>query len=138
MVQFSAFIDTILASYLPEGAVRALQVSQTLYLLPVSLFGMSVSASELPEMSIATGSETEVAAFLVKRLTNGLRRIALLVIPSAIAFVTLGDMVAGAIYQTGKFTAVDTRYVWTILAGSGVGLLASTQGRLYSSAFSTR
>lgn len=135
VVQLSAFIDTILASYLPYGAVRALQVSQTLYLLPVSLFGMSVSASELPEMSSAVGSETEVATFLVKRLTSGLRRIALLVVPSAVAFVALGDLVAGAIYQTGKFTAVDTRYVWTILAGSGVGLLASTQGRLFSSAF---
>jgi putative peptidoglycan lipid II flippase len=135
VVQLSAFIDTILASYLPYGAVRALQISQTLYLLPVSLFGMSVSASELPEMSSAIGSETEIAAFLVTRLTNGLRRIALLVIPSAVAFVALGDLVAGAIYQTGKFTPENTRYVWTILAGSGVGLLASTQGRLYSSAF---
>jgi putative peptidoglycan lipid II flippase len=135
VVQLSAFVDTILASYLPYGAVRALQIAQTLYLLPVSLFGMSVSASELPEMSSAVGSESEVAAFLVKRLTNGLRRIALLVIPSAVAFVALGDMVAGAIYETGKFTALDTRYVWTILAGSGIGLLASTQGRLYSSAF---
>ena len=135
VVQLSAFIDTILASYLPYGAVRALQVSQTLYLLPVSLFGMSVSASELPEMSSAVGSDAQVAEFVVKRLISGLRRIALLVIPSAVAFVVLGDVVAGAIYQTGKFTATDTRYVWAILAGSGVGLLASTQGRLYSSAF---
>ena len=34
-------------------------------------------------------------------------------IPSAVAFVALGDVVAGAIYQTGKFTATDTRYVWS-------------------------
>jgi len=94
-----------------------------------------VSASELPEMSSAVGSDSQVAEFLVKRLISGLRRIALLVIPSAVAFVALGDVVAGAIYQTGKFTATDTRYVWAILAGSGVGLLASTQGRLFSSAF---
>jgi putative peptidoglycan lipid II flippase len=135
VVQVSALVDNLLASYLPVGSVTALSNAQTLYLMPVSLFGMSVSASELPEMSSALGSDAEVADFLVRRLTSGLRRIALLVIPSAVAFVALGDMVAGAIYQTGKFTAADTRYVWTILAGSGVGLLASTQGRLYSSAF---
>jgi putative peptidoglycan lipid II flippase len=135
VVQLSAFIDSILASYLGPVAVAALANAQTLYLLPVSLFGMSVSASELPEMSSATGADHEIAAFLVKRLTNGLRRIALLVIPSAVAFIALGDIVAGAIYQTGEFTAADTRYVWIILAGSGVGLLASTQGRLFSSAF---
>lgn len=135
VVQLSAFVDTWLASFLPYGVLAALLKAQMLYLLPVSLFGMSVSASELPEMSSATGADHEVAAFLVKRLTAGLRRIALFVIPSVIAFIALGDMVAGAIFQGGKFTPADTRYVWTILAGSGIGLLASTQGRLYSSAF---
>ena len=135
VVQLSAFVDTWLASFLPYGALAGLLKAQMLYLLPVSLFGMSVSASELPEMSSATGGEREVAEFLVQRLTNGLRRIALFVIPSVVAFIALGDLVAGAIYQGGKFTPLDTRYVWIILAGSGVGLLASTQGRLYSSAF---
>ena len=135
VVQLSAFVDTWLASYLPYGALAALLKAQMLYLLPVSLFGMSVSASELPEMSSATGADREVAEFLVKRLTIGLRRISLFVIPSVIAFIALGDLVAGAIYQGGRFTPLDTRYVWTILAGSGIGLLASTQGRLYSSAF---
>ncbi len=135
VVQLSAFVDTWLASFLPYGALAALLKAQMLYLLPVSLFGMSVSASELPEMSSATGGDREVAEFLVKRLTNGLRRIALFVIPSVVAFIALGDLVAGSIYQGGKFTPLDTRYVWIILAGSGIGLLASTQGRLYSSAF---
>lgn len=137
VVNISAYIDTWLASFLPTGAVTGLLSAQMLYLLPVSLFGMSVSASELPVMSSAVGADHEIAGFLVKRLTSGLRRIALLVIPSVVAFIALGDMVVGAIYQSrkGQFTAVDTRYVWTILAGSGIGLLASTQGRLYSSAF---
>ncbi len=135
VVQLSAFVDTWLASFLPYGALAALLKAQMLYLLPVSLFGMSVSASELPEMSSATGAHHEVAEFLIQRLTAGLRRIALFVIPSVVAFIALGDLVAGAIYEGGKFTPADTRYVWIILAGSGIGLLASTQGRLFSSAF---
>jgi len=135
VVQLSAFIDGMLSSYLGTGAVAAVANAQTLYLLPVSLFGMSVSASELPEMSSALGSDAQVAEFLVKRLISGLRRITLLVIPSVVAFIALGDMIAGAIYQHGRFTAANTRYVWIVLAGSGIGLLASTQGRLFSSAF---
>ena len=137
VVQLSAFIDTWLASFLPAGALTGLLNAQQLYLLPVSLFGMSVAASELPEMSRATGGEREISEFLRTRLTTGLRRIGLLVIPSVVAFVALGDMIVGAVYQsrTGRFTAADTQYVWIILAGAGVGLLASTQGRLYSSAF---
>ncbi|HEX2521721.1 MAG TPA: lipid II flippase MurJ, partial [Terriglobia bacterium] len=45
------------------------------------------------------------------------------------------DVIAAVLYQTGKFTSDDAIYVWTILAGASVGLLASTLGRLYSSTY---
>ena len=48
VVQISAYVDALLASLLPTGALAALVYAQTLYTLPVSLFGMSVSAAELP------------------------------------------------------------------------------------------
>ena len=51
------------------------------------------------------------------------------------AFLALGDVIAGALFETGRFTHADTLYVWGILAGSAVGLLASTLGRLYSSTY---
>jgi putative peptidoglycan lipid II flippase len=135
VVQISAYVDTVIASFLPGGAVAALASAQVLYTLPVSLFGMSVSAAELPAMSSATGDAAEVGAALRTRLERGLRRIAFLVVPSAAAFLALGDIVAGALFQTGRFSRDDSLYVWGILAGSAVGLLASTLGRLYASAF---
>ena len=135
VVQLSAYIDSLLASLLPDGAVAALGYAQTIYLLPVSLFGMAVSASELPEMASATGSEEAIHAKLRDRLGNGQRKIAFFVVPSAMAFLALGDFVVGAIIQSGRFTGKDSVYVWAILAGSAVGLLASTRGRLFSSAF---
>ena len=135
VVQVSAYIDNVIASWLPTGAVAALAYAQTLYLLPVSLFGMSVSAAELPAMSGATGSTEDVAAHLRKRLDAGLRQIAFFIVPSVAAFLAFGDVVVGAIYQTGAFHAKDTNYVWTVLAGSTVGLLAMTLGRLYSSTY---
>jgi putative peptidoglycan lipid II flippase len=51
------------------------------------------------------------------------------------AFFVLGDVVAAALYQTGKFTHENSVYVWGIIAGSAVGLLASTLGRLYASTY---
>ncbi|HEX5438211.1 MAG TPA: murein biosynthesis integral membrane protein MurJ [Gemmatimonadaceae bacterium] len=135
VVQVSSFVDVILASYLPTSAVAALANAQMIAVLPVSLFGMSVSAAELPTMSSAVGDTTEVAEYLRARLDAGLRRIAFLVVPSAVAFLTLGDVLAGALFQTGKFTRADSVYVWGILAGASVGLLASTLGRLYSSTY---
>ncbi|MGH8580842.1 MAG: murein biosynthesis integral membrane protein MurJ [Gammaproteobacteria bacterium] len=135
VVQISAFVDEIIASLLPTGAMAALGYAQTLYLLPVSLFGMSISAAELPEMSSAVGRPDDVARHLCERLTTGRRRIAFFVVPSGVAFLTLGDVVAAAIYQTGNFTRADAQYVWAVLAGAALGLLAATQGRLYASGF---
>ena len=135
VVQISAFIDALLASLLPGGAVAALAYAQTLYTLPVSLFGMSVSAAELPAMSGALGAKDEVAAVLRARLNSGLRQIAFFVLPSVVAFLVLGDVIVAAIYRSGRFTQDDVIYVWGILAGATVGLLASTLGRLYASTF---
>ncbi len=135
VVQISAYIDAFIASWLPTGAVAALAYAQTLYTLPVSLFGMSVSAAELPMMSGALGKAEEVAGVLRARLNNGLRQITFLVVPSVVGFLVLGDVIVAAIYQSGRFMHNDVMYVWGILVGSTVGLLASTLGRLYSSAY---
>ena len=135
VVQVSAYIDNMLASLLPTGAVSSLAYAQTLYLLPVSLFGMSVSAAELPSMSQAVGSDEEIQEYLKDRLNRGLQQIAFFVIPSVVAFLLLGDLIVGAVFQTGQFDSNSTQTVWMVLIGSTVGLLASTLGRLYSSTF---
>ncbi|HET9133627.1 MAG TPA: murein biosynthesis integral membrane protein MurJ [Gemmatimonadales bacterium] len=134
-MQISSFIDLALAGFLPAGAVTVMTSAQVLYLLPVSLFGMSVSASELPEMARECADPEQVQARLRIRLDAATQRLAFYIVPSAVAFLALGGVLASAIYQGGAFTASDARWVWTILAGAAVGLLASTWGRLYSSAF---
>ena len=136
VAQLSAYIDAFLASYLPTtGAVAALTNAQSLYVMPVSLFGMSISVAELPAMSSALGNQQEVAGMLRQRIAASTRRIAFFVVPSAVAFLALGDLIAGAVYQNAMFTQADTNYVWGILAGSAVGLVAATIGRLYSSSY---
>ncbi len=133
VVQISAFVDSILASLLPTGSVAALANAQTLYTLPVSLFGMSVAAAELPELSALAGGPDAAHPALRERIQRGMQHIAFFIIPSVVGLAALGQVIAGAVFQTGKFTEHDARFVWGILAGSTVGLLASTLGRLYSS-----
>jgi putative peptidoglycan lipid II flippase len=135
VIQISAYVDNILASFLPAGALAALNYAQIVYLLPVSLFGMSIAAAELPAMSRTGGFSPETTGIIRTRLNSALRYIAFLVIPSAVAFVLLGDVIVGAIFQSGRFSGADALYVWAVLAGSSVGLLAVTMGRLYSSAY---
>lgn len=135
VTQLSAFVDSIIASLLVTGSVTVLNYAQLLYMLPVSLFGMSVTAAELPAMSSAVGDDASVAAQLRERLQVALRRIAFFIVPSAVAFVTAGDLVASLVYQNGRFGRTEAVWVWGTLAGSAVGLLASTSGRLYASVF---
>ena len=97
VVQISAFVDAFLASFLGQGAVVALNYAQSLYTLPVSLFGMSVSAAELPAMSRAVGAAAVVAETLRHRLDQGLRRISFFIVPSAVAFLALGDVMQRAV-----------------------------------------
>ena len=118
VVQISAYIDQFLASFLPVGMVSLMFYAQTISLLPVSLFGMSVAASELPEMASAVGTDDETARHVRTRLDVGLRHIAFFVVPSAVAFLFLGDVIAAALFQHGLFTRVDTLFTWGILAGS--------------------
>jgi putative peptidoglycan lipid II flippase len=94
---------------------------------------MSVSAAELPAMSGAIEVEPAGTEAVRRRLDKALRQIAFFVVPSAMAFLGLGDVVSSALLETGRFRHEDARYVWGILAGSAVGLLASTLGRLYAS-----
>jgi len=135
VVQLSGYIDNLLATLLGTAAVSALSYAQIVSMLPISLFGMSVAAAELPQMSGIIGTPEEVAASLRKRLDRGLRQISFFVVPTVVAFIAIGNVIVAALYQGGRFQASDTLLVWYILIGSTVGLLAITLGRLYSSAF---
>lgn len=135
VVQISAYVDSMLASLISPSAVSALNYTQSIYTLPVSLFGMSVSAAELPAMSSVKGSKEEIESRLRRQLDSGLRRIAFFIVPSAMAFLALGDVITAVLFQTGEFKRADSLYGWGILAGSTVGLLASTLGRLYASTY---
>ncbi|MBA3671083.1 MAG: murein biosynthesis integral membrane protein MurJ, partial [Gemmatimonadaceae bacterium] len=138
VVQLSTIIDMRIASYIAaDGVVTLLQNASVIYILPISLFGMAVSAAELPEMARETGVGDESAVFqkLRQRLNDALPRVAYFVVPSAIAFLAVGQSITDVLLRHGKFTGDDSMRTWAILAGSGVGLLASALGRLYSSTF---
>ncbi|HEX8152163.1 MAG TPA: murein biosynthesis integral membrane protein MurJ, partial [Thermoanaerobaculia bacterium] len=93
VVQISSYVDQFIASFLPQGALARLLYAQTIYMLPVSVFGMSVAAAELPQMAGQTGSDEEIHRNLRQRLDRGIRQIAFFIIPTTIAFVVLGRLI---------------------------------------------
>ncbi|MBL8922275.1 MAG: murein biosynthesis integral membrane protein MurJ [Myxococcaceae bacterium] len=134
VVQVSAYVDLALASLVSARAVSVLTYAQTIALLPISLFGMSISAAELPELSAdAVKSHEERTTAIQERLRAGLERMAFFVVPSAVAFLLLGDLLCGVLLESGRFSPKDSRLGWYVLLGSGLALLAQTSGRLFSS-----
>ncbi len=132
VAQLSAYLDLFLASWLAVGALSALRYAQILYMLPISLFGMSVAASELPELSRLT--QEKVAAFSA-RLRRSLRQIAFLTVPTVVGYLAFGVLVVGALFRTGQFQAASTWLVVIVLGGYSLGILATTFSRLLQNAF---
>ncbi|MEQ1504093.1 MAG: murein biosynthesis integral membrane protein MurJ, partial [Myxococcota bacterium] len=132
VVQLSGYLDVFLASLLAPGAVAAIGYAQMLYLLPISLFGMSVAAAELPELARERAVGLAVVA---GRARSALDRVAFLVVPSAVAFVALGDVAVAGVLRTGAFGSDQVALVHLTLAAYAVGLVASTGSRVLSSAF---
>lgn len=130
VVHLSSYAQLLLASFLAVGALAALRYAQLLYVLPVSLFGMAVAAAELPEVSrLGEGHQPALRA----RIEAGLARIVFFVAPAVVTYVIVGDLVVGAVFQSGEFDRFDAVQVWIILAVYALGLLPTTASRLLQS-----
>lgn len=132
VVQLSGYADMVLASLLAVGSVSRLTVAMTLYMLPISLFGMAVAAAELPELA---RQRTGAGEALRARAQAGVERIAFYVVPSFVAFLAIGDVIVAGLLERGAFDPGETTITWLTLIGFSAGLLATTSSRLLSSTF---
>ena len=132
VAQISGYIDMFLAALLAAGALSALRFGLLFYMLPISLFGMSVAASELPELSRLT--DDRVQSFLA-RVRRSLRQILFLTTPTVIGYLAFGFLIVGALLRTGSFNVNGNWLVYLVLATYSLGLLATTMSRLLQNAF---
>ena len=126
VVQVSAYLDLVLASLLATGAVAALYRAQILYTLPISLFAMSVAASELPEMSRMAHDPAALSA----RAWAAMRRVSFWMLLAAAVYTAAGDLVVGVLFEGGEFSSADTVLVWFIVAVYALGLPATGMSRV--------
>jgi len=131
-VNLSGLFDLFLASFLIEGAIGSMGYAQTLYVLPVSLFGMSIAAAELPELS---RDEMAGLAAVRRRAESAISGVTFWMLPSAVGYVLFGEEVVGAVYRTGAFGAADTVVAGLVLGAYAIGLPASGVSRVMSSSF---
>ncbi len=131
VVQVSSLIDLQIASYLPFGAAINLGYANSIALLPVSLFGVSVAAASLPEFSRDSGASRREA--LLERLRGGWQRILFYIVPSALVFLVYGDLCVGLLLRTGRFGASEQRSVAIVLGAYAIGLVSFASVKLLAS-----
>ncbi|MGY9083435.1 MAG: murein biosynthesis integral membrane protein MurJ [Acidimicrobiales bacterium] len=130
VVTIGTFTDIALASFLAVGAVAVLTKAQTLYLMPISIFAVSIAAADLPELSRETGDASAAST----RVRTAIDRVALFVLFSALAFVFGGRSLVAALFERGQFSSDDTVVVWLTLAVFSFGLVASALSRVFQTA----
>ncbi len=133
-VNLSALLDVALASLLAQGALGIMGYAHTLYVLPISVFGLSIAAAELPELSRDTVAGQEAVR---GRADAAVRKVLFWLIPSAAGYIVFGDEVTAflRILPSGEFGAGDATAVGLVLGVFALGLPASGTSRVLSSTF---
>src|SRR5712671_3825543 len=120
--QVALFADTIIATFLPAGALSALYYADRLNQLPIGVIGIAIGTVLLPEMSrrIASGDQTGASVSQRQAFDFTL----LLSVPFVAAFITVPDVIMRAMFARGAFSKADAAAAGATLAAYAFGLTA--------------
>jgi putative peptidoglycan lipid II flippase len=121
-VQLAMFADTIIASFLPTGAVSSLYYADRLYQLPVGVIGIAAGTVLLPEMSRRIAAGDVAGAHGAQNRAVGFTLA--LAAPFVVAFLALPEMITAALFQRGAFDTEAAERAGAVLAAYAVGLPA--------------
>ena len=135
-VQLALFADTLIASFLPTGALSALYYADRINQLPIGVVGIAVGTVLLPEMSrrLAAGDEKGAASAQAR----GIQLALLLTIPCAVASIVIPDLIMRALFARGAFTVHDAAAAGATLAAYSIGLLPFVLMRSFTAPFYAR
>jgi putative peptidoglycan lipid II flippase len=132
--QISAFVDTQLGSLAGPSGVSSLTYAQLIQFVAIGMFGTSVAAVSLPDLSRDAAGATPNDQ-LRARIALAFRRITFFVVPASFLFAAFGPLLIAALYQTGRFSSADSLEVGGVLAAYGIGLLGQACVKLFASGF---
>ena len=120
-VQLALFADTIIASFLPAGALSALYYADRIDQLPIGVIGIAAGTVVLPEMSrrLAAGDEAGAA----NAQNRAIELTLLLSIPCLAAFFVIPELIMRALFMRGAFTGADAVAAGQTLVAYAFGLL---------------
>ena len=135
-VQLALFADTLIASFLPTGALSALYYADRINQLPIGVVGIAVGTVLLPEMSrrLAAG-DTRGAALAQAR---GIQLALLMTVPSVAGAIAIPDLIMQALFTRGAFTMEDASAAGMTLAAYSIGLIPFVLLRSFTAPFYAR
>jgi putative peptidoglycan lipid II flippase len=119
--QVAMFADTIIATFLPAGALSALYYADRLNQLPIGVIGIAVGTVLLPEMSRRLTAGDHVGAMEAQRRAFDFTL--LFSVPFVAAFLAVPDVITRALFARGAFTRGDAAAAGATLAAYAVGLI---------------
>jgi len=119
--QVALFADTIIATFLPAGALSALYYADRLNQLPIGVIGIAIGTVLLPEMSRRLSSGDRAGAMASQR--RAFEFTLLFSVPFVAAFLTVPDVIMRAMFARGAFSKADAVAAGATLAAYAVGLI---------------
>jgi putative peptidoglycan lipid II flippase len=109
LINFNVLINSALGSLVSESAPAAIDRAFRLYMLPQGIFSVAVATVLFPALSRYAARRDYDG--LRATSANGVRQIALLLIPAAFATAVLAEPLTRLVYQRGEFGAQSTEDV---------------------------
>ena len=119
--QVALFADTIIATFLPVGALSALYYADRLNQLPIGVIGIAIGTVLLPEMSRRITSGDHAGAMASQR--RAFVFTLLFSVPFVAAFLTVPDVIMRAMFARGAFTKADAVAAGATLAAYAIALI---------------
>lgn len=131
--QVNTIVDQMFASYLAEGGVSALENATRLYLLPVGVFGVSISTVIFPALSKAMSKNNLEAA--TDNIVKGLNILLFFIVPSMAVLTFYAPEVIRLTLSYGQFGEEAVRVTSQALIYYSLGLYFYTAIYLMTRAF---
>lgn len=109
LINFNLFINLVLGSLISEEASASIDRAFRIYMLPQGIFSVAVATVLFPTLSrLAARNDIDG---LRGASANGVRLIALLLIPAAAMTLALAEPITRLVYERGEFDAQSTEQV---------------------------
>ena len=128
--QISAFVDTLLATFLMTGSVSYLFYANRVFQLPLALIAIATATVLFPSVSKALKNGQEEKAYA--NLSQAFWLLAFLLGAATIGGILLSEPIIWLLFERGKFTITETHQTMFVLQMYMVGLLPFGLAKLFS------